>query len=829
MRKKTQVSPSFVIPLFNVLCTGLLIALCAAGMAQTGKLKIKVRSDNEPLSGASVTINEGEKSGITDDEGEFEWKNIPYGTYHIKVTMLGYISEIKRITVSDQEKAHLHFLLQKDYLQLQGVEITGRKEAGYKNTNTFTATKTETPVRYVPQSVSYVTKELINDQMAFKMMDVLKNISGVSQNSYTNNKYVLRGFDSESKQTLINGLKTFTGERSADILPYVERIEVIKGPASALFANTSPGGTVNTVTKKPLDEDRKAINFAVGSFKTLRIASDFTGPMNQSHTLLYRLNLAYQTAGSFRALQDKQSFVVAPSVSFLPNDKTRINFDLVYINDNGRNDRGQPSYSPVNGVRDLYATPIGLSLSRVNDYVKAQKIFSTLSMQHNFSSHIAFNVSYLKGVYHEDLREHRTSNTNAVDEDGNAVPDLMEMRYNYRITDNATDNLTTYFTFKFKTWTLEHQLLTGYDFIQSTDGLGNTTAEARGYLSADGKSAINKYDPSKKSKYLIVDGRPVPNVPSVDLHNPDYTISDPNKYISQAVQDKLGKYYTQGVYMQDQISWSKFKALLSLRQEYYTDIMDYGKPVTSRVNQKALLPRAGLVYTPVNAVSLYGTYVYGFQPQEAGYIGEPSRYGGPFDPLESDMIEFGVKSGLLNDRLSATLAVYRITQNNVLQNANDAGNPDFLKQIGQVRGKGIELDVYGRILPNLSLTANLAINRTEITESEDKSEIGLQAPNAPKAQGGFWAKYDFTLTALKGLGIGLGANFQAKRESGAYDVTLPGYSVANAAVYYSIDKIRLSATFNNLFNKTYWLGADSFARLFPGSPRNFMVGVGYTF
>ncbi|HRP57504.1 TonB-dependent receptor [Agriterribacter sp.] len=829
MKKKHAQSAGLTAPWLYVLFTGLFTILCVAGTAQTGKLKIRVRSENDPIQGASVVINEGEKSGITDEDGEFEWKDLPAGACHVKITMLGYKTETKTITVHDREKAHLYFSLQRDFLQLQGVEITGRKESGYRNTNTFTATKTETPVRYIPQSVSYVTKELINDQMAFKMMDILKNISGVSQNSYTNNKYVLRGFESESKQTLVNGLKTFTGERSADILPYVERIEVIKGPASALFANTSPGGTVNTVTKKPLDENRKAVNFSVGSFKTIRITSDFTGPMNRSHTLLYRLNLAYQTAGSFRALQDKQSFVAAPSVSFLPNDKTRINFDLVYIDDNGRNDRGQPSYSPVNGVRDLYATPIGLSLSRVNDYVKARKLFSTLSLQHNFSDHVAFNLSYLKGSYHEDLREHRTSNTNAVDEDGNVVPDLMEMRYNYRITDNATDNLTSYFTFKFNTGALEHQLLTGYDFIQSADGLGNTTAEARGYLSADGKSAINKYDPSKKDRYLIVDGRPVPNVPSVDLHNPDYTISDPNKYISLSVQDKLGKYYTQGVYIQDQVSWNKWKALLSLRQEYYTDIMDYGKPVTSRVNQKALLPRVGLVYTPVNAVSLYGTYVYGFQPQEAGYVGDPSRYGGPFDPLESDMIELGVKSGLLDNRLSATLAVYRITQNNVLQNAHDPGNPDLLKQIGQVKGKGVEVDIYGRILQNLSLTANLAINRTEITKSEDKSEIGLQAPNAPGVQGGFWGKYDFTSKTFKGLGIALGANFQAKRESGAYDVTLPGYSVANMAVYYSIDKIRLSATFNNLFNKTYWLGADSFARLFPGSPRNFLVGVGYTF
>lgn len=813
----------------SILAAGIAALFSTACYAQTGKLKIHVRSGHEELEGAGIIINAGQKSGITDDDGEYEWEHIPVGTYKVKVALLGYESQTKTIAIRDGQKAHLNFSLVKAYSQLQTVEITGRKETSYKNTHTFIGTKTETPIRYVPQAISYVTKEVINDQMAFNMMDVLKNISGVSQSSYTNNKYILRGFKSESKQTLINGLRAFTGERTADILPYVERIEVIKGPASALFANASPGGTVNTVTKKPLDKNRKGIKFTTGSFNTVRIASDFTGPMNKSHTLLYRLNVAYQTAGSFRALQGKQTYVVAPSVSFLPDNKTRINFDFVYIHDKGRNDRGQPSYSPVNRKQDIYETPISLSLSRINDYVKSQKILSTLSLQHNFSGHIALNVSYLKGVLHEDLREHRTANKNAVDEEGNAIPDLMEMRYNYRLTDNYSDNVTSYFTFKFKTGAIEHQLLTGYDFIQNADGLGNTTSEARGYLASDGKSAINTYDPAHKEKYLIVDGRPVPNVPSVDLRHPDYSISDPKNYFSKSVQDKLGKYYTQGIYIQDQLSWKNWKALLALRQEYYTDIADYGKSVTHRVNQKALLPRVGLVYTPLKMLSLYGTYVYGFQPQEAGYIGNPARYGGPFDPLQSHMIEFGAKSSWMEDRLSATLALYQIEQNNVLENANAPDNPDLLKQIGQIKSKGVELDIYGAILSNLRLTANLAINHTEITKSEGKFEIGRQAANAPEVQGGFWAKYDFQKGVFNGVGFALGVNFQSSKESGKFDVLMPGYYVANAGLYYSIDKIRLSAVLNNLFNKTYWLGADSYTRLFPGAPRNFLVGVAYTF
>ena len=796
-------------------------------IAQNSKLQIRVQYEETPMSGAEVFV--GDRQGTTDNRGELEITGLNSGTYTVKVTMNGFKSQEKKAVIKEYGNTTLFFPLEVEEIELQGVEVTGRKERGYKNTNTFTATKTETPIRYVPQSVSYVTKEVIQDQMAFKMMDVLKNISGVSQNSYTNNKYILRGFQSESKQTLINGLKAFSGERNADILPYVERLEVLKGPASALFANTSPGGTVNTVTKKPLDEDRKAINFATGSYNTIRISSDFTGPMNKSHTLLYRLNLAYQDAGSFRVLQEKESFVVAPSVSFIPDDKTRINFDLVYINDNGRNDRGQPSFTPVNGISDIYAAPISLSLSRVNDYVKSKKLFSTLSLEHKINHNISFNASYLKGIFREDLGEHRTANQNAVDEDGNVIPDLMEMRYNYRLSGNYSDNLSTYLIFNFKSGAISHTLLTGYDFIQNADDFGNTTSEARGYLAADGKSAINKYDPNNRDRYLIVDGRPVPNVPHVDLHNPDYSISEKSNYLSTSVQDKLGKYYTHGVYVQDQLSWNKVKALLSLRQEFYTDVANYGQPDENNVHQRALLPRVGLVYTPIRPISFYGTLLYGYQPQEAGYIGNPERYGGPFDPLKSNMIEFGAKSAWFNNQLSATLAIYQIEQNNVLQTAADADNPDLLRQIGQIRGRGIELDVYGNILPNLSVTANVAFNKTSITESEDRSEIGKQAANAPRSQGGIWAKYNFAGPKLYGIGVALGANFQSTKESANDNIELPAYCVANGALYYTIGKIKLSATFNNMFNKTYWLGADSFSRLFPGNPRNFLVGVGYTF
>src|SRR5690606_20000770 len=154
-------------------------------IAQNSKLQIRVQYEETPMLGAEVFV--GDRQGTTDNRGELEITGLNSGTYTVKVTMNGFKSQEKKAVIKEDGNTTLFFPLEVEEIELQGVEVTGRKERGYKNTNTFTATKTETPIRYVPQSVSYVTKEVIQDQMAFKMMDVLKNISGVSQNSYTNN------------------------------------------------------------------------------------------------------------------------------------------------------------------------------------------------------------------------------------------------------------------------------------------------------------------------------------------------------------------------------------------------------------------------------------------------------------------------------------------------------------------------------------------------------------------------------------------------------------------------------------------------------------------
>lgn len=811
----------------------LTIMLCCAMFfnlsAQSNRAKVisgTVHSaDGKPLPGVTIRLKQLKISTLTDAFGQYSIA-VPSDSLQVEFRLIGYEPLNEQVYLKGESEHKLSVSLTLSADEIQSVEVIGRKESGYKNSISFSGTKTATAIKLTPQTISYVTKETLEDQQAFKTSDAIKNVSGVNQFSYNNNDFVLRGF--RASNTLINGLRISTRGWSQNLLPYVERIEVIKGPASALFANTDPGGTINTVTKKPLDEARRAINFTTGSFNTYRSTLDFTGPMNDNKTLLYRVNLAYQNAESFRMLQDGSAIVLAPSFSFVANDRTRVNFDLVYQSNKGRLDRGQPIFNATDAA-DIYSTPISFALGRKNDYQNEMNLFSTISLQHKLTDNVSFNASYLKSLYDEDLLEHRTSNRYAMDSLGNAIPTLMEMSTIRRLRKNYVDNLSTYFNMQLTTGAVSHKLLVGYDHVNERFPRGNSTYNASGFLGRDGKSVYPSYDKSKPELYQFEGGLPVPNVPYFDLANPDYSISEISRYINVSDEETPSRYYVHGVYLQEQLAWKNLQVLLGFRQEFYTDLLNYEEDDERKVRQRAFIPRIGLVYTPIEAVSFYATYVEGYQPQSAGTIGAPETYGGPFDPLISNMLEAGAKMEFLAKRLFVTTSVYRIEQNNILVNAGAAGNADLLRQIGQQQAKGVELEAYGQIRSNFSITGNFSYNIAKITASDDPEEVGNIMPNAPKSQGNVWMRYNFVDPLLEGFGVALGANYASKRNTNRDILQLPSYWVANAGLYYTVDKFKIQANVNNLLNETYWVGGFDFNRLFPGAPRNFLVSVGYTF
>ncbi|SFC23413.1 iron complex outermembrane recepter protein [Flagellimonas taeanensis] len=816
----------------------ILAFLCLTLFSNITHSQISIRgtvtdTDNAPLIGANIILGPG-KGATTDLDGKYEVSHVTQGTYEVVVKYIGYQGQTRKLTVSGQEDLLLDFILEPSVEQLQEVEIIGRKEKGYKNTSSFVATKSATKLMDVPQSVGYVTKEVILDQGAFRLNDVVKNISGVNQHSLYND-IVIRGFRIQGQQNssmMLNGMRIMTSFWKQQLIPHIERVEVLKGPASALFGNASPGGVINSVTKKPLYETKQSISGTVGSFNTFKLLSDFTGPMTKDKKLLYRLNLGYENSDGFRDLQFSKNIVVAPSFSFIPSDRTRLNFDIVYQDSKGRLDRGQAVF----GDGDLYSVPISKSLSAANDYLNEQSLNITFSLQHKFTDNLSINSIYLNSGYDEDLLEHRTANAFATLGDGSSDITKVAMRVFLRKRSWNNQNFNNYLNYNFKIGEIDSKLLVGYDYFQQELEPGGSQLEAATYLLQNG-TATNSFNPDNIDRYILDEnGNPATNVAHFDLTSPTANaLRDMSNYIYTLRNYTQYKQVNHGVYVQNQFSYKNFDLLLGLRKEYFTDYLDYNTPDEEKVEQDTFIPRIGAVYKITPNINIYGTWVKGYQPQTATTINNPEA-GGPFDPLRSELFEVGFKSEWFQKRLGATLAFYDLTQKGALYNANDSNNSDLLMQIGEEKSKGIELDAYGKIMDNWSLVLNYAYNHAYFTEADEVTlaTFGDQKPNAPKHAFNLWTKYVIDQGQFSGLGFGLGYDYVGERNGSIVrDLDLipvfPSYGLVNTALYYTVDKFQIQLNFNNVFDKTHWVGGYDFLRAFPGQPRNIMTTVSYTF
>jgi iron complex outermembrane receptor protein len=350
---------------------------------------------------------------------------------------------------------------------------------------------------------------------------------------------------------------------------------------------------------------------------------------------------------------------------------------------------------------------------------------------------------------------------------------------------------------------------------------------------ANGGTA-NSFNRNNAANYVLdANGNPVTNVAHFDLTSPIANgLQDMSKYLYTRVTYNQYLQQSHGIYIQNQSEFGPLKVLLGLRQEYFEDFLNYNSPAEEQINQDALLPRIGLVYTLNPYINFYGTWVQGYQPQDGAAVINPDA-GGPFDPLTSEMFEVGAKSEWFNKRVSATLSLYQITERGGLYNANDVNNPELLTQLGEEVSKGLEVNLTGNILPNWSLVAGYAFNNAKITQADDEAVIGRQKPNAPKNTANLWSKYIFEHGSFKGLGIGFGYNYVSDRfgsivSSDQPDV-FPAYGIVDAALYYKLDKVQFQINVNNVFNDIHWVGGYDVLRAFPGAPRNILTTVSYTF
>ncbi|HEX8575442.1 MAG TPA: TonB-dependent siderophore receptor [Flavobacterium sp.] len=793
--------------------------------------KIIDSGTKENITGARVRFLNTQNETVTNAEGSFTLQ----GKGKLQISSPGY----KTYTI-EAGGQYLIIELESSINELQTVEVIGRLAKKYTSDYSFGATKTAALNKDVPQSITTITKELIADKQAFYLADAVKIASGVFPSSFYN-QYAIRGISQNEEGQIINGMRTRQYYFLQPLTTNVERIEVIKGPASATFSSVDPGGSINLVTKKPLAVDRKEVSMSVASFSTFRGTLDFTGPLNNTKTLLYRVNGAYQEAKSFRDLVSNKSILLSPSFTYIPNDKTAINAELIYNDMNGNLDRGQPIFGAVAGVTSLKSSPISLNLGAPNDFFRSKEVILTGNFSHKFTSHTSFNATYMKQSWTENLQEHRTTNAFAVDINAQPVSNLAAMQFVQRRQYWNVDNVSSYINFDFKTAAIQHKLLIGYDLSRWHKTKGGSQNAARGFLLNDG-SVAGSFVVANASNYqtITINGvvLPKPNVNYFNLSNPVYTSATENDYtlnVRTALPSALTT--TNALYIQEQLQWDRFTLLLSLRNEWFEDTTNYKANNPLVVKKVALLPRLGITYAITNTINVYSTYMEGYQPQSNTVTLMPQTgslpQGSQFDPLESNLKEAGVKANIFHDKISINAAVYEINQKNILMNANDPVNPDLLVTRGGERSRGFEFDIAGYIASNWQINVSYSHIDAKITNDNNASLVGARKQNTPQNSANLWTRYNFNPSSfLKDLGVGFGVQHQGDRIPWfTRAFTVPGFTVFDAAMYYSpaASNIQVALNVGNLLNRTYWVGAQNYLRLFPGTPRNVNLTLTYKF
>lgn len=771
----------------------------------------------------------------SDTSGKFTILLSKSGTYHITLSAIGFgtISESHVIRESGDQALNT-FVMPVSSEELQTVEIVGTNGKKYYGNYSFSATKTASLNKDIPQAIASISKELIADRQAAVLADAIKNVTSVSQSSFYN-QFAIRGINQNEEGVIINGMRTRQYYFNQPLTSNLERIEVIKGPASATFSSVDPGGSINLVTKKPLAQDRKEISLSGGSFSTVRGALDFTGPLNADKTLLYRLNLGYEDSKSFRDLQYRKGYIIAPSFSYIPNERTSLNVEAIINNSNSRLDRGQAIFGAVAGQTDLNSTPISFNMGASNDRFNSQDLMLMANLAHKITQNISFNVAYMKQNWTEDLLEHRTNNAFAVDENNQPIRTLAGMIAVQRQQKFSTDNLSTYLSINTRTSVLEHKIVLGYDRISTQKLRGGGINTAQGYRLKDG-TVVARYDATKKDLYQMttVNGviAPVPNVEHFNLSNPVYTLKNLNDYVFTKVEILPAYNLVNGIYLQDQIKYDKVTLTLGIRQEWYEDYSNYKLATQKKIYQHKLLPRIGVTYAVTGNINVYGTYLQGYQPQgnTSSLVIVPPPAGTNFKPLESNLKEIGAKSEWLDGNLMVNLSLFEINQKNLLMNANDPLDVNRLIERGSQRSRGIEVESSGFIRPNWQFNVGYSYVKALVTNDFNPAVIGSRVQNTPEHSASLWTRYNLRSKKLNGFGIGAGAQFSGnKLPLYIRDFLLPGYTILDAALYYapSSSKVQLSMNINNILNKTYWVGAQNYLRLFPGTPRNVMFNVTY--
>ncbi len=648
--------------------------------------------------------------------------------------------------------------------------------------NNTGALKLDIPLLETPQAVTVVSEQLIEDQDAVKLEEVLRNVAGVSAGGYygSYDQFRIRGFDASYK-TYWDGLRGDNG--TAPELFGMERVEVIKGPASALYGNGPLGGMVNLVSKHPGYDPSLEIGASVGSFNTYEGTIDAnsalytpgSGNADGKSGIYGRIVGLYRQTDTFVEHSEVERLFIAPSVLFQISEDTKLTLLASYTHDDDITGMPVPAAGSIlpnpngNIPRDFFVGIPGegnhIEFSRLRlGYEFSHKINDTVSLRQNFS-YSRIDQEWDRILYPPFMGPV----TNSVSLTPYSLDDTSE-----RIgVDTGVD-------FNFDTYAVAHTATVGIDYY---------------YEKGRARSVFDFANP-------VV----------LDLFNPNYN--------QTVVRSPLGPEFetgseTFGFYAQDHMKLSECVTLtVGGRFDNYQNTV-------SNDSETAFSPKVGVTYEFIKNIAAYANYSTSFEPQTGTGTTGPTAV----DPLTGENIETGLKYSGLDGKWRGMASIFQLTR----QDAVIQTSPITYSLSGEQRSRGFELENTLELIPGMELTSAYTYLDAEITEDAVLAK-GTPLIGVPENTISAWAKYTIQEGAFKGVGFGLGGRYLSSQSGDiANSFDLPSYTVLDAALFYEKDNFRAQLNFKNITDKYYAVGSYSDTYVLPGEPFNVTASVAWTF
>jgi catecholate siderophore receptor len=746
-----------------------------------------VDTTSSPIPGAVLTASpvEGNPSSTTTDQaGRFRIE-LAAGSYELTIEASGFTGVRQPLTVAAANTTAPETYV----LDLIGFAERIDVEAAdpYQVPSVRSATKTPTLLRDVPQSVSVVSGALIADQRMQGMADVVRYMPGVgmSQGEGNRDTPIFRG-NSSTSDFYVDGVR--------DDLQYfrdtynVDRVEALKGPNGMIFGRGGSGGVINRVTRQAEWGETREISLQLGSWDNLRATADVGQGLTS--TVAARVNALYEDTGSYRDGVQAGRVGANPTLAWTLGPATTLRAGYEFFRDQRTADRGISSFAgrPL----DTDSSTFMGDPDRSDSDARLHAVSALL--EHNFSGSVSLRSRLTYGDYD---KFYQNVFPGAVSSAGTLVN---IQAYN---NDTQRQNLfeQTDLVVTRRTGAVDHTLLVGLELgRQDTDNFRNT-----GFFTSIGPNVTN---------VLVPIADPTTDLPLEFRQGPTDA-------------DNHGEATVGALYLQDQIAFSpRFQAVIGLRYDQFNVDFDNHRTGTTLSSDDGLLaPRIGLIYKPVEALSLYGSYGLSYLPRAGEQLSSLSATNRALDPEEFTNYELGAKWDI-SPKLGFTGAVYRLKRGNVA--VPDPVTPSRSVLVDAQRADGVEIGLTGRLTRSWTLTGGYAYQDGEITESiSATARAGATLANTPRHSASLWNRYDFSTR----WGIGLGLIYRGDVFTSTDNlVTMPGYKRFDAALFYNFSqRLRAQINVENLADEEYFVAAQNNTNITPGSPRAVRLAISSRF